>query len=100
MIDTVVGLIVSVGLFMAAIVIHPHRARCPRSYYLDAGIQPSGVYSCVPDLVGGEDAPAGRVDLTYQPPGFYQSKIYCTGGLLPVVTDEGRTVGCRRGYYQ
>ena len=93
MVDTVVGVIVSIGLFMAAIVIHPSRARCPRGYVLDMGIREDGVYSCAPELRGTDAKP-------YQPPGFYQSRIYCTGGTLPVITDEGRTVGCQRGFYQ
>ena len=72
----------------------PTKATCPgRSWYLDSGVRPSGIYRCAPPLIepvgdyGGNDV---------QPaPGHIYGQVYCTGGARAIVVDH-RRVGCQR----
>jgi hypothetical protein len=89
----ITSLLLSIVILLVTIFAKPTRGNCPPRHCLDMGITPTGDYRCVPDLMNVNTHPV-------QPPGYYASRIYCTGGMLPIVTDEGRTVGCQRGHYQ
>ncbi len=78
--------------------VRPRVARCPVGFYVN-GVRPSGVYECrrVPGGNPLYDGAAGYPDRTVDRPGWYRSRIWCTGGSVPIVVledREARTVGC------
>jgi len=90
MIAEVLGSFVSILLLLAAMVVRPARATCPeptRMWYVE-GIPRSGVFTC-------KRTPTGHENDSPERPGRITSRIYCTGGSLPIVVDF-RTVGCQR----
>jgi hypothetical protein len=89
-------------LFLGAIMIgagyflHPSRAQCPPQWH-NNGIRPSGAFDCTRTPVGDPDwdGTHGRPDRSVVPPGRIPGRIYCTGGMHPIVVDD-RAVGCQR----
>jgi hypothetical protein len=94
------GALASVVLLCCSMVARPAAARCGPGFYVN-GICPTGVFECrrVP---GGDplyDGAGGFPDRSIDRPGWYRSRVYCTGGAHPIVVlgdREARTVGCQR----
>lgn len=93
MIGEVIFALVSVVLLVAAMLIRPAAARCPGDWYTADGIKPSGEFGCSAPPRGLEGSDNGN---DVQPDAYgVKSRIYCTGGAVPIVVDS-RTVGCTR----
>lgn len=102
-----ISAIVTVCVLVAGYAIRPHHARCPDTYDLRTGIQPSGRFDCWPhpsapadwDPRNGRiedwDGTHGKPERSVQSEATLGGQIYCTGGSRPIVVDY-RTVGCRR----
>lgn len=89
MLDDLIASLLTLAILATAAHQRPARAVCPKPrWYLNMGIRSDGTYQCAPPL-------RGRENDDEQPPGALRSRIYCTGGMLPVVRDY-RTVGCQR----
>lgn len=78
----------------------PGRSRCPVGWYVN-GVRTTGIYECrrVPGGDPEMDGTAGRPDRSVERPGWYRSRVWCTGGSRPIVVledREARTVGCSR----
>jgi hypothetical protein len=76
------------------------RGGCPPGWYVD-GCQANGVYAChidPPPEIPARGPRGGWVDLSQPLDLEYRSRIYCTGGAVPISLPDGRTVGCQRGY--
>lgn len=92
--------LLSIVLLCCSMVTRPATARCMAGFYVD-GVQPDGVYECR-RAPGGDplyDGAGGFPDRTVDRPGWYRSRVYCTGGMHPIVVledREARTVGCQR----
>ena len=88
--------LLSVAIYVIAIFAQPSHATCPAGHYVN-GVRPSGDFACVPAPIGDPDYDGvyGWPERSTQPPGELHSRIYCTGGMHPVVRDH-RTVGCQR----
>jgi len=90
----------SVVLLCWSMVTRPAAATCPAGWYVN-GVRPSGVYECR-RAPGGDplyDGAGGFPDRSVERPGWYRSRIWCTGGAHPIVVledREARTVGCQR----
>ncbi len=76
----------------------PQRGGCPAGWHHD-GVRRDGRYECVRAPIGSmdDDGTWGRPDRSRVPPGIVRSRIYCTGGAVPIVVSE-RVVGCQRVY--
>jgi hypothetical protein len=79
MICDVTALLASIFLLCWACATRPTHARCPPDWWIN-GVRPSGELGC---------RPADGRDIEIH------SRIYCTGGSVPIVVDD-RTVGCTR----
>lgn len=79
MVGDVLAALASIFLLCWSCALRPTRARCPDAWWVN-GVRPSGVWGC---------RPADGRDLEIQ------SRVYCTGGSIPIVVDD-RTVGCTR----
>ncbi len=75
-------------VLIVGIALHPTRVRCPTGWFAE-GVRPSGSFQCSRPPPGGEN------DAT-TPPGRIGGRVWCTGGTVPVLADDGRTVGCMR----
>lgn len=94
--------VLSVALLCCSAVRRPAAARCPVGWYVN-GVRPTGVYECRRAPGGNPlyDGAAGYPDRTVDRPGWYRSRVYCTGGARPIVVLAGRerdarVVGCQR----
>lgn len=100
MLDDLLFSVMSLLIIVVAIAARPTRAQCPRGFYLDAGIRTSGpdvgAFSCRRPPIGGDDDVLTGRETAIEQPGVLRSRIYCTGGTMPVVVNH-RTVGCQRG---
>lgn len=96
MIVDVACTIASLILWCAIFVLHPTRAKCPTGWHAN-GIRPSGVFQCMRRPIGDDhrNARGILIDDSVQPPGVLESQIYCTGGTVPILDDDGATVGCQ-----
>ena len=89
----VLAAIGTIALLLVAMCARPLEGQCPRGFYVD-GVRPSGVYGCIPapprepDARGHEPDPPPRNDPEVE------SRIYCTGGTIPIVCND-RVVGCQ-----
>lgn len=88
--------LVSLALLALAFAVRPQRAVCPAGHDLRTGIRRSGAFRCWPAVVGpmDDDGTFGRPERGVQPDGVIESRVYCTGGSVPIVVDA-RTVGCQ-----
>lgn len=78
----------SACLLVWALATHPHRAQCPRGWFVN-GVRPSGSFECLRDRdpSAGERAPSGGHD-------SISGRIMCDApSFMPRVRDE-RTVSC------
>lgn len=94
------GVLLSIVLLCCSMAMRPAGARCPARWYLN-GVRPSGVYECrrVPGGSPLYDGAGGFPDRSVDRPGWYRSRVRCTGGSRPIVVlgdGEARTVGCTR----
>ena len=92
----VITTIVSIVLLLWSSAAKPTHAQCPVGWYVD-GAQPSGVFSCAktpPRDVCDSKAGCGAAD--QEPDPHVTSRLYCTGGTVPIVALDGRSVGCQR----
>jgi len=73
----------------------PSSATVPPGWLI-MGIRPSGAYTAVRSPVGdpNQDGTYGTVDVSIQPDGELDARIYCNS--TPIVVDE-RHVACRGG---
>lgn len=92
----------SLAMLCCSAVTRPRAARCADGFYVN-GIRPSGVYECRRAPGGNPlyDGAAGYPDRTVDRPGWYRSRIYCTGGSRPIVVlaqrdRDARVVGCTK----
>lgn len=90
----------SIALLCCSIATRPAAARCPARWFVN-GVRPSGLYECrrVPDGNPLYDGAGGFPDRSVDRPGWYRSRVWCTGGAHPIVVladGEARTVGCQR----
>jgi hypothetical protein len=93
---TLISLLLSELLLCWSMLAHPRAARCPDGWWLRDGIRRDGSFSCRrPPLGGDDDVLTGRSTAVDQP-GELRARIYCTGGAVPIVREDGRTVGCQR----
>lgn len=84
-------------LLLWAMATHPIRGHCPKAWYVE-GVQPAGDYACVKTPARNVcDTKAGCAGDEPRDPRL-RSRIYCTGGSVPVVVDD-RTVGCTRLFH-
>lgn len=92
-----VAILVTTIIVLAGVMTRPERARCPALHDLRTGVQPSGWFSCWPSPAGDPlyDGIRGFPERSIQSPALITGRIYCTGGMRPVVRDF-RTVGCQR----
>lgn len=87
--------IVGAGWFM-----HPDHAACPMRWH-NNGIRPSGEFECTRNPVGDPDWDGTywdgvqRPDRSRVPTGELRGRIYCTGGMHPIVVSD-RVLGCQR----
>jgi hypothetical protein len=88
--------LLSLVLLAAAFILQPAAAQCPPGHGLRTGIRRSGLFECWPTPVGSMDwdGTYGRPERSVQPDGVLESRIFCTGGSVPIVVDA-RTVGCQ-----
>ncbi len=78
-------------LFITAIT-RPDHASCGDGYALQ-GIRPSGVFRCRP-VSTLPDPGSGVVEDKTLDGREVESRVYCTGGSIPVTNDDGVRVGC------
>ncbi len=80
-----------------SVLTHPARMSCPPGWFAE-GVPPSGAFTChrpPPCLpIRGSAACDERLPT---PPGRIEMRVRCTGGTVPVLAFDGRTVGCQRG---
>lgn len=97
MFPEVIAILASIVCLCVSVVIRPVKAACPTHWYVN-GIRPSGEFSCrpVPAIVPSEERPPYKpLPLAPIDDVEFKSRIYCSGGFVPVVLG-GREVGCRR----
>lgn len=92
----IASILFSIVLCALAFLLRPQIGKCPGQWFVN-GVRPSGSYTCLRKPVGFEidcsgAKPCPEEDL---PVGELTSKIYCTGGMHPIVVDAW-TVGCQR----
>lgn len=87
---------ISILVMLIAFVMHPHRAKCPRGFWMN-GVRPTGEFQCRRTPVGDDiRMPNGHVvDHSIQPPGVLDGRIFCAGGDPRVIDDT--TVACHGG---
>lgn len=100
LVEQILLAVVSTVLLMVAALSRPSAARCASGYVLIEGVRIAGPevgsYVCekAPPPNCGEAA--GPFEGVPCPTAArYRSRIYCTGGAIPIVVDE-KTVGCQR----
>lgn len=91
-----VALICSIVALAWAAATTPTSGRCAPGWHLATGIRQDGTFSCfapLPECCGDSK---GECELVPCPPHVeIRSRIYCTGGTVPIVVDH-ETVGCQR----
>lgn len=91
----VIFAILSIVILSIAMVLQPVKAKCPGDYTLVEGVRRNGAFICgspPPGNCGSSKEP------TWPCPEAeirIYSKIYCTGGSVPIQVDF-QTVGCMR----
>lgn len=110
--STLIWALISLWALLVSTCLRPTEARCPENYHLATGIRRDGSFVCWPspvlppgheamtpaqryDYLMDNDGTFGHPELSVQPDGEIESRIYCTGGAQPIVRDH-RTVGCQR----
>lgn len=83
MLSEVLTTIATIAIMLVSIVAQPTRANCPAGWYAE-GVRPSGSFVCHEG--NGVPVPPGRIGM----------RVYCTGGAVPVLRNDGATVGCMR----
>ncbi len=87
--------IASILVLCVCMLVKPTHVICPAGWYVN-GVRPSGQTECLPVPSGFEElTDRGIVDHSIEPPGYVRVRIYCTGGMRPIVVDQ-RTIGCQR----
>lgn len=93
MITEIVATALGTLALLVAIVVAPPIARCRDGFYVE-GVRPSGKSTC------REIPPPGCGEPKWTPPcpepRTMPIRIYCTGGTVPLVLDDGETIGCQR----
>ncbi len=92
--------VIVVVLFVLRLIVgwpQPDTATCPAGYDLRTGVRRTGWFECWPAVVGDPDYDGtwGKPERGVQPPGILSSRVYCTGGSVPIVVNQ-HTVGCQR----
>lgn len=64
----------------------PKKITCPRGFYAE-GVKPDGSSRCVK---GPPNADAETWD-DYS----FGIQLHCTGGQIPIIENDGRTIGCQ-----
>lgn len=102
MVDELLAALVTAILLIAVTVRRPTSATCPRGYALLEGVrtqplgaQPRGAFTCARPPIGGDDDALTGESTARDQPGEIRSRIYCTGGAVPILVNH-RTVGCQR----
>lgn len=72
-------IVISIIVLALCMMRQPTSVTCAKGFFVD-GVRPTGDTRCVAD------------DYTDR---SYQIRLYCTGGTIPIVGDDGRTVGCQ-----
>ncbi len=101
--ETILAWFVSMFLVIVTSIARPTSARCPDGFYLSEGIrtqplgrEPVGSFACERPPIGGDDDVLTGKSTARSRPGVIRSRIYCTGGTIPIVRRDGVTVGCQR----
>lgn len=86
----------SLGLLLIATLVQPTAASCPPGRDLRTGIRRDGRFECWSAPVGDPDWDGtwNRPERGVQADDAISSRIFCTGGSVPIVVDA-RRVGCQ-----
>lgn len=85
-------LIASVAILCWSMATHPSRVECPRGWYAE-GVRPDGETRCRP--TPARDCPTTAQCDDGWLPGALEDRVWCVGGTVPVVDDDGRVVSCQ-----
>ena len=91
------GTVGSMLLLLWACATHQQHFTCAPGWWLPEGVRRDGDFACRRVPVGPElrDGRGVLIDRSEQPDGIVESRVYCTGGSVPVIGDDGRTVSCQ-----
>ncbi len=85
--------LITLFLLTVAFVMRPSRGSCADPYYVN-GATPNGVYQCRTKYPYPDDCTKGGCVQREFDDSWYESRIYCTNGLVPV--QDGHSVWCAR----
>lgn len=91
----IVGLLITIGLFLSSIVTQPTMARCGEDFYVNGARD--GIYECRRNYNLPDDCTKksrGCVERPDPNQFSYRGRLYCTGGMITV--QDGRKVWCAR----
>ena len=97
-VENIAFFLLTLAVLAMVTIARPTHARCPDGWWLSEGVRETGEYSCVRRAAEQlERTPhGGWIDVSEQPPGKIESRVYCTGGMRAVTVD-GVDVGCQPG---
>ncbi len=92
---------ISLLIFFVAAVNRPDRGSCPDGYGTN-GINRAGVYECRPRSLRPDVPVSARQQVDNDETldaRHLASRIWCTGGSVPVAGNDGTTVGCQMEHH-